>query len=399
MNASVAPNTLAADAAGNVYFSAALYAPNLSRRVLKLSGTTITVIAGNGIGGYSGDGGPATSAQLRDVAGIAVDPAGNVYIADDFNSTIRKISPNGIITTIAGTGTWGYSGDGGPATGAQLSAPLAVAADGSGNLYILDNSRIRKVSPGGIITTIAGNVVSGYYLAGLAVDRVGNVYFTGLSNCEFGGGCETSRIQKVSPNGIITTVARGTSGYAGDGGPAANAQLNDPSALAMDGAGNLYIADSDNNRIRRVSPDGVITTVAGNGTYGYSGDGGPASSGRLSTPTGLAVDSTGNLYIADTDNFRIRKVSSAGILTTIAGNGTFNYLGDGGPATGGQLSEELHAITLDGAGNLYIADQFNLRVRRVSANGTINTIVGSGMGGVPATGVQPSPQACKGRKA
>jgi len=148
-----------------------------------------------------------------------------------------------------------------------------------------------------------------------------------------------------------------------------------------DGTGNLYIADSDNNRIRKVSPTGIITTVAGNGNAGYSGDGGPAAGGQFNTPTGLAIDSAGSLYIADYGNSRIRKVSSAGILITIAGNGTFNYLGDDGPATAGQLSQELHAITLGGAGNLYIADQFNMRVRKISANRIISTIAGSGMGG------------------
>jgi sugar lactone lactonase YvrE len=217
-------------------------------------------------------------------------------------------------------------------------------------------------------------------------DNAGNVYFTALSNCGFGTGCEASRIQKVSPSGVITTVAGGASGYSGDSGPAASAQLNNPSGLAMDGTGNLYIADSDNNRIRKVSPTGIITTVAGNGNAGYSGDGGPAAGGQFNTPTGLALDSAGSLYIADYGNSRIRKVSSAGILTTIAGNGTFNYLGDDGPATAGQLSQELHAITLDGAGNLYIADQFNMRVRKISANRIISTIAGSGMGGFSGDG-------------
>ena len=215
---------------------------------------------------------------------MAVDASGNLYIADTGNNRIRKVSATGIITTVAGNGSAGYSGDGGPATSAQLDGPEGVAVDGSGNLYIADtcNNRIRKVSATGIITTVAGN---------------------------------------------------GSAGYSGDGGPATSAQLSLPAGVAVDGSGNLYIADSGNNRIRKVSATGIITTVAGNGSPGYSGDGGPATSAQLNQPAGVAVDASGNLYIADSSNNRIRKVSATGIITTVAGNGFDGYSGDGGPAT------------------------------------------------------------------
>ena len=269
---------------------------------------TVTTIAGDGTSGFGADG-PALAAPLNP-AGIAVDAAGNVYIADD--NLVRKIS-GGVITTVAGNGSYGFSGDGGPATSAQLLNPHGLAVDSAGNLYIADtlNLRIRKVS-NGVITTIAGN---------------------------------------------------GTYGSDGDGGPATSAQLNMPYGIAVDTAGNIYIADESNNRIRKVSK-GVITTVAGNGAFGYSGDGGPATAAQLNWPRGVAVDAAGNLYIADTESNRIRKVSN-GVITTVAGNGTRDFDKDKVPATTAPLNWP-QSVTVDKAGNVYIADSFNNRVRKVS---------------------------------
>jgi sugar lactone lactonase YvrE len=321
---------------------------------------TIDTFAGNGTSGYSGDNSPATSAAMNP-GGIAVDSAGNLYIAD--NNRIRKVS-NGVITTVAGNGTYGFSGDNGPATSAQLFNPQGVAVDSAGNLYIADtfNNRIRKVS-NGVITTVAGNGTSGAsgdnipattaqlnWPYGVAVDSAGNLYIANTYN---------NRVCKVS-NGIITTVAgTGTHGFSGDNGPATAAQLSWPDGVVVDSAGNLYIADTDNNRIRKVS-NGVITTVAGNGTEGFSGDKGPATAAQLGWPYSVAVDSAGNLYIADTYNNHVRKVSN-GVITTVAGDGTFGFGGDKGPATSAAVSPA--GVALDSAGRLYIADTVNYRIR------------------------------------
>ena len=323
---------------------------------------TIHTVAGNGTQGFSGDGGPATSAQLNHPESVAVDTVGNLYIADNDNNRIRKVS-NGVITTVAGTGTPGFSGDNGPATSAQLDDPTGIAVDAIGNLYIVDrgNGLIRKVS-NGVITTVAGTGTCGaggtgdggpatsaqcFDPTGIAVDSAGNLYITDIF-------AFSSRIRKVA-NGVITTVAGGGSSL-GDGGPATSAQLEDPWGVAVDPAGNLYIADVLSQRIRKVT-NGVITTIAGNGTEGFSGDNGPATSAQLSNPYGVAVDAAGNLYIADLHNYRIRKVAN-GVITTVAGGGS--SLGDGGPATDAVLVPA--GVAVDSAGNLYTADGDRIRV-------------------------------------
>ena len=373
------PQGVAVDAAGNLYIADCQATRGLFTgycRIRMVSNGFITTVAGNVNSGFSGDNGPAISAQLGPYSGgpygIAVDSAGNLYIADTSNNRVRKVS-NGVITTVAGGGS--VLGDNGPATGAQLNGPTGVAADSAGNLYIADlgNNRIRKVS-NGVITTVAGNGTPSYSgddgpatsaqlngPSGVAVDSAGNVYIVDEGN---------SRIRKVS-NGVITTVAGGGS-VLGDNGPATSAQLNGPSSVSADSIGDLYIADTGDNRIRKVS-NGAITTVAGNGNP--LGDNGTATSAELSNPSGVAVDSAGELYIADLGNNRIRKVSN-GVITTVAGNGTAGYSGDNGPATGAQLYGP-SGVALDSAGNLYIADTSNNRIRKIS-NGVITTVAGGG---------------------
>ena len=343
----------------------------------------IITVAGTGSPGFSGDGGPATSAQFGKLCGMAIDTAGNLYIADTENSRMRRVTPAGIITTVAGNGLLGFSGDGGPATSAQLSGPSGVASDASGNLYIADrdNHRIRKVTPAGIITTVAGNGLLGFsgdggpatsaqlaYPNSVAVDTAGNLYIPDGNNF---------RIRKVTPGGIITTVAGdGKGDFTGDGGPATSAGLGDSTwGVAVDTVGNLYVATHGewfrgnpraNCRIRKVAPGGLITTVAGNGTCGFAGDGGPATSAQFNSgyPTGLAVDTVGTLYISDLYNHRIRKVTPPGIITTVAGNGLRGFSGDGGPATSAQLSSP-SGIAVDPSDNLWVADSSNFRIRRL----------------------------------
>jgi sugar lactone lactonase YvrE len=262
----------------------------------------IKTIAGTFGWGYSGDGGPAINANLYSPGSAVVDALGNIYIADTQNCCVRKVDMNGIITRVAGNGEWGYSGDGGPAIDAKLYYPMDVAVDPSGNIYIADiyNCRIRKVDTSGIITTKLCSP------NGVAIDPSGNIYIADKAN---------SRIRKVDTSGIITTIAgKGNYDYSGDGGPAIDAQLCFPMDLAVDPSGNIYIADTNNYRIRKVDTSGIITTIAGNGASGYSGDGGPATDARLDYPNSVTIDQSGNIYIADKGAYRIRKVDINGIL-------------------------------------------------------------------------------------
>ena len=499
------PFGVSVDSKGNLYIADS---HNQRIREVAVGTATITTVAGNGTSGYSGDEGLATSAELNDPDGVTVDSAGNLYIADSNNQVIRIVAAGTrTIDTVAGNGTPGYNGDGGAATSAELFDPFEVAMDSLGNLYIADalNDRIRKVAVAtgstlfpatavgstspqqslllqlnsaqtitsitaskaqdgqqeyavgsitgctvdgtttnasgticavpvtlhpaysgerggslqvvagtgtfsfglygvatapqvaftpGIITTVAGNGMPGYSGDGsaatsaelygpgvVAVDSAGNLFIVELKN---------NRVRKVAAGtGTITTVAGiGTPGYSGDGGPATSAELNYPSGVDVDNAGNLFIADTDNHRIREVTANtGTITTVAGNGTAGYDGDGGAATSAELNGPAGVRVDGAGNLFIADLANNRIRKVAAGtGTISTVAGNGTKGYGGDGGPATSAQLHSP-SGVTVDSAGNLFIADANNNRIREVAANtGTITTVAGNGTAGYSGDG-------------
>jgi uncharacterized protein (TIGR03437 family) len=440
-SASLSPGSVATDPAGNLFFVN-------QNTILRWDATTgiLTRVAGNVMTGFSGDNGPAMSAQLYFPTDVAVDSTGNLYIADTDNNRIRMVA-NGVITTIAGNGFGGFSGDNGRASDARLAGPQGVAVDSAGNLYIADtgNNRIREVS-NGVITTVVGNGLAEFggdngaaanaqlnSPYGVAVDSAGNLYIADTEN---------QRIRKVS-NGVITTIAgNGTAGFSGDNGPATSAQLATPLGVAVDSAGNLYVADRDNSRVRKVA-SGVMTTVAGNGTQGFGGDNGAAVNAQLNFPHGVAIDSAGNLYIADSGNSRIRKVAngviatvagggtlaggsgpatslqlgdpsgvavdsadnlyvadwasnriwevSNGLITAVAGNGTAGFSGDNGPATSAQLNSPF-SVAVDAPGNLYIADSNNNRVRKV-ANGVITTIAGNGFGGFsgdngPATSAQ-----------
>ncbi len=354
------PNAIAVDGAGNLYIADGdgLFLADGSNNRVRLVTTDglINTVAGDGTTGSIGDGGPAVQASLANPSGVTVDGAGNLFIADLSNYRIRKVTPGGGISTVAGSGLIGYNGDGILATAAALNFAAATAVDGAGNLYIADlgNARVRKVTPGGVISTVAGNGTTGFggdggqaifaalnQPSGVAVDGSGNLFIADFGN---------HRVRKVTPAGVISTVTAAATG---------------PSGLAFDGSGNLYIADSTNSRIRKLTPGGVTSTVvAGSFSSGFSGDGGPATSATLSGPVGIAVDADGNLFIADRNNNRIRKVTPDGIINTIAGNGINAFSGDGGLATSASLAVPI-AVAVDVAGNLYIADMADSRIRKV----------------------------------
>ena len=415
----VAPSGIAVDSVGNLYIADG----NRVRKVAVVTGLISRVAGSSLFGGYSGDGGPATIAALHSPTAVAVDQTGNLYIADSDNNRVRRVAATtGTIATVAGNGLIASgtlsgisSGDGGPAARAGLSTPTGVAVDAAGNLYIADAGagHIRKVaSITGIITTVAG---SGHSTNGgdngpairaglndpsaVSADAMGNLYIVDGGN---------NRVRLVTAaTGTITTLAGGgplgglrDGAFSGEGGPAPRAGLNQPLGLGVDGQGNLYIADSGNGRIREVAAStGTISTVAGSGAgtrddHGRlvgadSGDGGPAIRAGLDSPSLVTADAAGNLYlIGGRDNYliggsnRVRRVAaSTGIIATVAGTGQAGYSGDGGPA----IKARLHAATglaVDSAGNLYISDSANNRVRKVSATtGIITTVAGDGLPG------------------
>ncbi len=381
------PSDVAVDSSGNVYIADT---GNASIRKVTTDGL-INTVAGDQAIGSTGDGAVATKATLLTPISVAVDSSGNIFILENGDGKIRKVDTTGNINTIAGVGTPGFTGDGGDPLKAQMNYPTGLALDGSGNIYIADslNQRIRKIASNSI-SSIAGNGLISYSgnggpalnaqmnaPQGAAVDSAGNLYVADTGN---------NVVRKVAKDGTITAFAgTGTAGSGGDGGAATSAQLNSPEAVAVDSAGNVYIADSGNSRVRKVAAGGGISTVAGNGTPGYGGDGGAATGAQLYTPTSVAVDGAGNLYIADFNNSRVRKVSAGGAITTVAGNGNSGYSGDGSPATSAQINLP-QSVAVDAVGNLYIADTGNNVVRQVGANGLITTVAGNGLGGYSGDG-------------
>ena len=355
-----------------------------------LNAQTITTFAGTGAAASSGDGGPANQAAINGSVYAIVDGSGNILIADSLNNRVRRVDSNGTITTIVGTGVAGFSGDGGPATAAQLNMPLGLCLDPSGNLYINDvsNARIRRVDTSGTITTFAGNGSNSYggdggpaiqasFYIGIrcASDASGNIYVA-----EQGA----HRVRRISAaSGTVSTFAgTGEQTYSGDGGPATAAGLNNPTALYVDATGNLIVIDQFNQRIRRIGASGIINTIIGTGTAGYSGDGGSATSANINYPGAIVIDSNNDMYFVDSANNVVRKVSAAtGTISTVAGSGVQGYGGDGGPALNAAFNTPF-GLTLDVSGNLYVADIRNNRIREIS--------------GIAAPAAVPAPQIAPG---
>ncbi len=347
-----------------------------------------------GTPGYSGDGGVATSALFSEMWGIARDKLNSLYVTDADNYVIRKIDPSGTVTTVAGNNFPSYTGDNDSLSHATMY-PESIASDSSGNIYISDtfNKCIRKITTSGIISRVAGrNSYLGYdytsdgYPAKLynldnhpfmTVDKAGNIYFSDHND---------NKIHKVTLDGILHTIAgNGWTGYVGDGGAATNARLNYPSGIVVDKAGNVYFADASNHVVRQIDTAGIIHTIAGTGTSGFTGDGGPATAAKLNLPGELGIDKAGNIYVADYFNYRIRKINTAGIISTVIGTGVFGYSGDGGPAIAAQIGG-VHGIAVDRTGNLYFSDIDTNVVRKVDTFGIISTIAGNSFAGFSGDG-------------
>lgn len=402
------PGAVALDGTGNIYI-----ADSHSSHIFKVdTADNLTVVAGNGTNGYAGDGGPATSAALNGPEGVFVDVSGNIFIADTQNSVIREVTAsNGNIITVAGTGVAGYSGDGALATSAQLNDPYGVFVDGSGDIFIADsdNSAIREVTASnGYIQTVAGNGIAcadpttpcgdggsaiSAQLAfpeGVFVDAAGNIFIADTDDSRIrvvNPGTAPVQIAGVSvPGTDIETVAgayyNSDDGcqFTGDPGPAISASLCQPDAVFVDGSGNIFIADTNNFAIEKVTTTGAMTAVAGSpGTAGYTGDNAAAISATLNYPSGVVVDASGDIYIADTENFVIREVTASNsFIKTIIGNNTLSYSGDGGLAGNAELSSPA-AVSVDASGDIFIADSENSAIREVVAStGDIQTVAGDG---------------------
>ena len=376
-NAALNPNAVAVGPSGDIYIADALHC-----RVRKISSGVITTVAGTGVCGFSGDGGSALAAQIDGPTGVAISATGDVYISDTNNCRIRKVAA-GTITTVAGSGVCIFGGDGGPAASGSLASPRGIALDpSSGALYIADhgNCRVRKIA-GGIITTAAGNGACGFsgdgvaatatgvgHAQGVAVDASGTLYIADTSSCRV-------RIVPYPAGTIFTIAGNGTCGFAGDGGPGTSAQVASPRGVATDAAGDVYIADTGNCRIRKVTYPAIsISTVAGT-SCGYSGDGGAATSAQLHDPSAVVIAGS-SVVIADTGNCRLRTIA-AGVIATSAGTGGCSYGGDGDLATDATFGS-LGEVAIDSAGNLFVADLYNCRVREVASGGTVTTIAGTG---------------------
>jgi sugar lactone lactonase YvrE len=352
---------------------------------------SITTVAGTGVKGSSGDGGPAVKARLNTPAGVAEDLVGTLYVSDPANNTVRKIVmpttiQQDIITTIAGTGASGFFGDGGQATSARLSQPAGVAVDSHGNVFIADtgNNRVRRITTSGIISTVAGNgdcrkateggpntktrkhdslgdggpatSASLCRPMGIAPDSSGDLFIADTGH---------DLVRKVLPDGTIVAFAGiGKPGRQGNAHSAADTSLKFPTGVVTDTLGHVYIADSGNNEVRIANANGVMSTFAGTGKVGFSGDGGLAMHAKLHYPTGLGVDPSGNVFVADTRNDRIRQINTSGIISTYAGTGRPGFSGDGGPATMAQIKTPTGDLAADGSA-VYFADTVNRRVRGI----------------------------------
>ena len=343
----------------------------------------IETLAGLRAPGFNGDGIPASEAGLHTPSGLAADGKGNLYIADLYTYRVLRIDAAGMITTVAGSGRRGSAGDGGLATEAEFEGPSGLALDGAGNLYVAEyhHHRVRRIDPNGILTTAVGTGQQGFRgdggwavealldgPAGLAADEAGNLFVADSGN---------HRVRRIGPDGVIKTVAgTGRFGSVGDGGPAAEAYLWGPSGLAVGKDGSLFVADRGNHRVRRIDRGGVIETVAGARFSGYSGDLGAAAAARLFGPEGLALDPEGNVYVGDVGNHRVRKIDLAGVITTVAGNGTIGFSGDGEPGSNASIYQP-EALAADTAGNLFIADSGNHNVRVVRLDRTVSIDLGS----------------------
>lgn len=333
---------------------------------------TISTVAGTGEQGNSGDGGPATDALIERPTSVALDSKGNLYIANEQIPRVRMVTPKGIITTVVGTDSTDVQDGDRPASETNLSNAYGIATDLDDNLYVLSrgHAKIFRIGADGIARHIAGTGESGFsgdggpalkaqinYSNHLVADSTGNLFIADTAN---------HRVRKISTDGIITTVAgTGKSGFSGDGGPALEAELGAPAAIAIDADGNLYIAEFFNHRIRKIATDGTISTIAGTGTSGFNGDGQPALESQIGEPTGVAVDPAGYVYISDQVNMRVRVVTPSGIMHTVAGTGIQGHTGDGGPAKEAQTSNP-DIIAFGPNGNLFIPDHINAVVRKLT---------------------------------
>ena len=371
------PTGVRVDPGGNVYIAE-------NGRIRKVSSDgVISTLAGTGVYGFNGDGIPATSAALRGVPDIALDSGGNIYLCDA--NRVRKITvATGLISTIAGAESPGFSGDGGPATAALLNEPSGVFIDTKGQIFIADtdNYRVRRIDTNGVIQTVAGNGDFVPFTEGVPATTVAVQQPTALTMDSAGAlyiaDAAASRIVKVTADGLLNTVAGNlANGFSGDGGPANKATLYNPMGVAVDAQGAVYISDTVNRRIRRVSTSNIISAFAGSGAYKFGGDGGPASAGLLDLPTDLIFDLKGNIYISDTQNNRVRKIDKFGIISTFAGDGFPGFSGDGGQATLASLDSPT-GLAVDPSGNVYVSDSNNGRVRRIDGNGIITTFAGGG---------------------
>jgi hypothetical protein len=392
------PSDVAVDGEGNIYI-----ADTNNHKVRKVSSSgEITTVAGTGSAGSTGDGGPAVDAELGRIEGITRDAAGNLYIADTSNHRIRKVDKAGEITTVAGTGTPGFSGDGGPATEAQLDSPVGVAVGRAGTLLAgavlfadFGNHRVRAIIDGEV-TTVAGNGVIGFGGDGgqatsaelghprrIGLDQGGSLLVTQWSG---------HRVRRINASGVISTVAGAGFGLEGDGGPAIEALMRSPEGIAAGTSGTFFVSDAGNHRVRRVAV-GKINTFAGRSHH--AGDGGPGTEARVFMPYGIETDAQANLYVADALNFRVRKLTFSGLdvskgapvstITTIAGTGAGGFSGDGGEGSAAELGEP-RDVAIDSEGSVYIADRVNHRIRRLAANGVITTYAGNGSQGFSGDG-------------